>query len=224
VVAGSISSQGTPMPMKLYTSSVAPNPRRVAIFLAEKKIDVPIVEVDLAKSENLDADFVAKNPLGRVPILELDDGAYLAESMAICRYFEEIQPEPPLLGTDARDKAMVEMWNRRMEFEIMGNVTGCFRHSHPYWEGRIEQVGDYGELCRRNIEERMTWLDGELAGREYIAGDRFTVADITAVSAFDLGKIAKIRIPEELANLTKWYQRVSERPSVASTSPTRKRG
>lgn len=223
VVARSTFSQETPTLMKLYTSKLAPNPRRVAIFLAEKNIDVPIVEIDLAKSENLDADFVAKNPLGRVPVLELDDGTFLAESMAICRYFEEIQPEPPLLGTDARDKALVEMWNRRMEFEIMGNVTGCFRHSHPYWEGRIEQVADYGDLCRRNIEDRMAWLDGELAGHDYIAGDRFTVADMTAVSAFDLGKIAKIRIPEELSNLTQWYQRVAERPSVASTSPTRKR-
>ena len=208
--------------MKLYTSGVAPNPRRVAIFLAEKGIDVPVVEINLAEKENLTPDFMAKNPLARVPVLELDDGSYLPESMAICRYFEETQPEPPLMGTDARDKAEVEMWNRRMEFEVMANITGCFRHSHPYWEGRIEQVADFGDLCRRNIEERMTWLDGELAGKAYIAGDRFTVADMTAISAFDLGRIAKIRIPEELKNLTGWYQRCYERPSVADTSPMRK--
>ena len=208
--------------MKLYTSKVAPNPRRVAIFLAEKGIDVPVVEINLAEKENLAPDFMAKNPLARVPVLELDDGSYLPESMAICRYFEETQPEPPLMGTDARDKAEVEMWNRRMEFEIMANITGCFRHSHPYWEGRIEQVADFGDLCRRNIEERMAWLDGELAGKEYVAGDRFTVADMTAISAFDLGRIAKIRIPEDQHNLTGWYQRCYERPSVADTSPMRK--
>ena len=208
--------------MKLFTSSVAPNPRRVAIFLAEKGIDVPIVEINLAEKENFEPGFVEKNPLARVPVLELDDGTYLPESMAICRYFEETQPEPPLMGTDARDKAEVEMWNRRMEFEVMGNITGCFRHSHPYWEGRIEQVGDFGDLCRRNIEERMTWLDGELAEKDYIAGDRFTVADMTAISAFDLGRIAKIRIPEDCKNLTAWYQRCYERPSVAETSPMRK--
>ena len=115
--------------MKLYTSPVAPNPRRVAIFLAEKGIDVPVVDINLAEKENLTPDFMAKNPLARVPVLELDDGSYLPESMAICRYFEETQPEPRLMGTDARDKAEVEMWNRRMEFEIMANITGCFRQA-----------------------------------------------------------------------------------------------
>ena len=98
--------------MKLYTTKVAPNPKRVHIFLAEKGIDIECVEIDLGKSENLEADFVAKNPLGRVPVLELDDGSYIAESVAICRYFEEQQPEPPLFGADAKDKAVVEMWKR----------------------------------------------------------------------------------------------------------------
>jgi glutathione S-transferase len=209
--------------MKLYTSLVAPNPRRVSIFLAEKGVEVPIVEVSLPDKENFAPDFVAKNPLARVPMLEFDDGVCLAESNAICRYFEETHPEPPLMGVDARDKAMVEMWNRRMDFEVMGQISGCFRHCHPYWEGRIEQVAEYGELCRRTIGERMQWLDGELADRPFIAGERFTVADITAVCAFDLGKVAKIRIPEELANLTRWYHTVQERPSVASTSPSRKK-
>jgi glutathione S-transferase len=210
--------------MKLYTSRLAPNPRRVTIFLAEKGIEVPTVEIDLAKAENLLPEFLGRNPLGRVPVLEFDDGSYLSESVAICRYFEATHPEPALFGTGARAQAEVEMWNRRMELEVLANVTGCFRHTHPYWKERIEQVGDYGELCRRTLEERMKWLDSELAGRSYIAGERFTVADITAVTAFDLGKVAKIRIPEALANLSKWYATVSERPSVASTSPARKSG
>ena len=208
--------------MKLYTTRVAPNPRRVAIFLAEKGIDVPTVEIDLAAKENLLPEFLARNPLGRVPVLEFDDGSYLAESMAICRYFEATNPEPALFGSGARSQAEVEMWNRRMEYEILANVTGCFRHTHPYWDGRIEQVADFGDLCRRTLEERMKWLDGEVAGRTYIAGERFTVADITAISAFDLAKIVKVRIPEELSNLTQWYETVSSRPSVTSTSPSRK--
>ena len=208
--------------MKLYTSRLAPNPRRVAIFLAEKGIDIPTVEVDLAKKENLLPEFLSRNPLGRVPVLEFDDGSYLTESVAICRYFEATNPEPALFGTGARAQADVEMWNRRMEFEVLANVTGCFRHSHPYWQGRIEQVADYGDLCRRTLEERMAWLDGEIADRPFIAGERFTVADITAVTGFDLGRVAKIRIPETLTNLTAWYGRVSERPSVAATSPARK--
>lgn len=201
--------------VKLFTTSVAPNPRRVSIFLGEKGIDVPIVEIDLGKKENLDPEFVAKNPMGRVPVLELDDGSYLSESMAICRYFEEVQPEPPLFGVDAQDKANVEMWNRRMEFEILGNVSNCFRHTHAYWEGRIPQVKEFGELCRKNVEERMVWLDRELAGRAYIAGDRFTVADITAYTGFFLAKVPKIRITDAQPHLLKWFDAISQRPSVS---------
>ena len=207
--------------MKLYTTSVAPNPRRVTIFLAEKGITVPTVEVDLAKKENLLPEFLARNPLGRVPVLEFDDGKFLTESVAICRYFEATNPEPALFGTGARAQAEIEMWNRRMEFEILGNVSGCFRHTHPYWQGRIEQVADFGDLCRRTLMDRMKWLDDELANRPFIAGERFTVADITAITGFDLAKVVKIRIPEELSNLTAWYASVSARPSVVSTSPRR---
>jgi glutathione S-transferase len=210
--------------MKLWTAGVAPNPRRVSIFIAEKGIEVPTVEIDLAKNEHHDPEFVAKNPLGRVPVLVLDDGFCLAESMAICRYLEELHPEPPLFGTDARDRAIVEMWSRRMEIEILLNMTGCFRNTHPYWQGRIEQVEAYGELCRRTAYDRMKWLDGELVDREFIAGTAFTVADITAVCGFGIGRAAKIRIPEELASLTRWHQTVSERPSVASTSPSAGKG
>lgn len=209
--------------MKLWTAAVAPNPRRVAIFLAEKGIEVPTVEIDLAAGENYKPEFTAKNPMARVPVLEFDDGGYLSESMAICRYFEETQPEPPLLGRSARERAEVEMWNRRMEFEIMLNMTGCFRHTHPYWKDRIEQIEAYGELCRRNAEDRMAWLDGELAGRAHIAGEAFTVADITAICGFGIGRVAKIRIPETLANLTRWHDAVSARPSVAATAPGAKK-
>ncbi len=201
--------------MKLYTTKVAPNPRRVHIFLAEKGIEVDTVELDLGKLENLDPDFVAKNPLGRVPVLELDDGSYLAESMAICRYFEETQPEPPLFGVGAQGRAEVEMWNRRMEFEILQQISGCFRHTHPYWEGRIPQIKDFGELCRKTVLERMEWLDGELADREFVAGGDFTVADITAFTGIALGRIPKIRIAEDLTNLQRWYDAVGARPSVS---------
>lgn len=200
--------------MKLYTTKVAPNPKRVHIFLAEKGIEVDCVEIDLGNSENLNADFVAINPLGRVPVLELDDGSHIAESVAICRYFDAQQPEPPLFGTDAKDKAMVEMWNRRMESEILGNMSMCFRHTHRYWEGRIPQVNEFGELCRTNAMERMAWLEGELADREFIAGDRFTVADITAFAGFLIGRVPKIRIGEDMTNLQRWFDAVSARPST----------
>jgi len=205
--------------MKLWSAAGAPNPRRVAIYLMEKGIEVETVNIDLAAKENYAPEFVAKNPLARVPVLEFDDGAHLAESKAICRYFEETHPEPPLLGTDARNRAFVEMWDRRMESELMANMTGAFRHGHPYWKGRIEQVPAYGDICKRNAEERMAWLNGELANREYITGDAFTLADVTAICAFGIGRVARIRIPEELSHLSSWHERISARPSVIATGP-----
>ncbi|MEM7251397.1 MAG: glutathione S-transferase family protein [Pseudomonadota bacterium] len=209
--------------MKLYTSRAAPNPRRVTIFLSEKSIDIPSVEIDLAGRENYSDAFVAKNPLARVPVLELDDGTYLAESLSICRFIDSMHPAPSLFGRDDQERALVDMWNRRMESEVMGNVTACFRHTHPYWDGRITQVKDWGELCRKTLDERMVWLNNELEQKPFIAGDLFTVADITAVCAFDLGRVAKIAIPESLAALSDWYRRVGERPSVVNSNPARKK-
>ena len=205
--------------MKLWSAHVAPSPRRTVIYVMEKGIEVETVNIDLSAKENYAPDFVAKNPLARVPVLEFDDGTCLAESKAICRYFEETHPKPPLLGTDVQDRALVEMWDRRMESELMGNMTGAFRHGHPYWEGRIEQVPAYGDICRRNAEEKMAWLDGELANRQYIAGDAFTIADITAICALGIGRVAKISIPKELSHLTAWHERMSARPSVIATGP-----
>ena len=205
--------------MKLWSAAVAPNPRRVDIYLIEKGIKVETENIDLGAKANYEPAFVAKNPMARVPVLELDDGTYLAESKAICRYFEELHPEPPLLGTNTQERALIEMWDRRMESELMGNITGAFRHLHPYWDGRIEQVPAFGEICKKNAEDRMVWLDDELAERDYIAGDSFTLADITAICAFGIGRVAKIRIPEELKNLTEWNDRMSARDSVIATGP-----
>tara|TARA_B100000214_G_C23830914_1_gene564148 strand:+ start:73 stop:699 length:627 start_codon:yes stop_codon:yes gene_type:complete len=205
--------------MKLWSAAVAPNPRRVEIYLMEKGIEVETENIDLGAKANYEPEFVAMNPLARVPVLELDDGTFLAESKAICRYFEETHTEPPLLGSNAQERALIEMWDRRMESELMGNITGAFRHLHPYWDGRIEQIPAYGDICKKNAEDRMAWLDGELADRDYIAGDRFTLADITAICAFGIGRVAKIRIPEELKNLTEWNERMSARDSVIATGP-----
>ena len=200
--------------MKLYDSKLAPNPRRVRVFLAEKGIEVPTVEVDIGKAENRAPEFLARNPMGALPLLELDDGTLLAESVAICRYFEEIQPDPPLLGVDARDRALVEMWQRRMEFEVLLPIAQTFRNTHDFFKGRITQVPDYGEACRAVAEQRLEWLDGELSDREFIAGDRFTIADITALTGVDFGAVTGIRIQPEHKNLTRWYQAVSSRPSA----------
>ena len=201
--------------MKLHQSTGAPNPRRVTVFLAEKGIEIEKVEVSIAKGEHRLPAFIEKNPLARVPILELDDGRYLAETVAICRYFEGIQPGPPLFGTDNLDRAWVEMWNRRMEFEIFGNFGGWFRNLHEFFKGRIHQVPEYGEVCRDALAARMDWLDEELADREFIAGDRYTIADITAQCAFDFfGRILKRQPAPEQKNLSRWYEAVSARPSA----------
>jgi glutathione S-transferase len=200
--------------VKLYDYKLAPNPRRVRIFLAEKRIEVPTVQVDMGKGETRQPAFLAKNPMGALPVLELDDGTYLAESVAICRYFEEQNPEPPLFGTDAKDKALVEMWQRRMEIELFLAVIGCFRHTHDYFKGRITQVSEYGELCRKAAVRRLEWLDEELKNRAYITGERYTVADITALCAVDFGRASDIRIGSDQKNLARWYDAVSSRPSA----------
>jgi len=202
--------------MKLLESKTAPNPRRVRIFLAEKGVTVPDVQIDIASAENRGEAFLAKNPMAGVPVLELDDGRYLSESVAICRYFEGLHPDPPLMGVDATDAAFVEMWNRRMELELMNNITAPFRHSHEFFKGRITQVPAWGEACRADAEKRLDWLDGELADREFVAGDRYSIADITALCAIDFGRVAKIRIDPGQKNLQRWHEAVSSRPSAAA--------
>jgi len=129
--------------MKLYDSKVAPNPRRVRIFLAEKGIEVPTVQVDIGSGENRKPPYIDKNPLGGTPMLELDDGTCIAETVAICRYFEATQPNPPLMGTDARDQAVVEMWQRRMELELFRYVTGCFQNTHDFFGSSAFRVGHF---------------------------------------------------------------------------------
>ena len=194
----------------------APNPRRVRIFLAEKGLTVPMQELDLSAGETLTPAFLAKNPYAAVPVLELDDGTCLAESIAICRYFEGVQPEPPLMGRDARDAALVEMWNLRMELYLMRAVEECFRHTHEYYRTRVQQIPAYGELCRSDILKEYAGLDTRLAATPYVAGDHFTIADITALCAIDFARVVKVRIAPELRHLQRWHATVSARPSAAA--------
>ncbi|MBW2281862.1 MAG: glutathione S-transferase [Deltaproteobacteria bacterium] len=200
--------------MKLHDSAMAPNPRIVRIYLAEKGIDVPKVQVDIAKAENRQPPYLAKNPMGGVPMLELDDGTCIAETIAICRYFEEQQPEPPLFGTDAKDKAVVEMWRRRMELEVANPIMQTFRNTHEFFKGRIPQVAEWGEVMREAANKRLEWLDSVLADREWVAGERFTIADITAMVGIDFGRVSGIRIADDQKNLARWHAAASARPSA----------
>ncbi len=200
--------------MKLYDDRAAINPRRVRVFLAEKGIEVPIVETQIAKGQHQTPEFLKLNPMGRVPVLELDDGTVITESIAICRYFEHQQPEPPLFGRDPMEQIEVEMWSRRMELEIVIPIMNAFVHTHDFWKDRTDQVPAYGERARRVAQEKLTWLDGELADREFIAGDRYTVADITLQSGLVLGKNTGTPIPDGLDNVSRWWAAVSARPSA----------
>jgi glutathione S-transferase len=200
--------------MKLYDAKSAPNPRRVRVFVAEKGMTIPTVEVDLNGRENHTPAFREKNPLGGVPVLELDDGTCIAESVAICRYLEGIQPEPPLMGTDPKDRAVVEMWQRRMELEIFQPIANVFVHTHEWFKGRRPQVPEYGEACRTHVLARLRWLDEVLATRPYVAGERYTIADITALVGIDWGRVTKTRVPAECTSVLRWHELVSNRPSA----------
>jgi glutathione S-transferase len=201
--------------MKLYDAGRAPNPRRVRIFLAEKGIQVPLVPIDLGRLEHKAPAYVAVNPLQRTPALELDDGTVITESIAICRYFEELHPEPPLFGTSALERARVEMWQRRLEFGLLGTVASVFRHLHPAMaEMEVPQVAAWGETNKPKVIEFLRFLDGELAARDFVAGDRFSIADITGLVGLDFMKPAKIGLPDELANVRRWHERLSARPSA----------
>jgi glutathione S-transferase len=200
--------------MKIYNSPVAPNPRRVRIFLAEKDIKVPLEDVDIANAVNRQAEFRKKNPLAGVPVLELDDGTCIAESVAICRYFEEQKPEPPLFGVGAKERALVDMWNRRMELTMFIQIADSFRQRHEFFKGRIRQCPEYAEVQRQNAEDSLKWIDTELANRRFIAGDKFTIADITAMVGIDFGRVSKIAIQPDQKNLARWHAEVSARPSA----------
>lgn len=202
--------------MKLYDGGRAPNPRRVTVFLKEKGIEVEIVPVDMGSFGHKSPEITSKNPLQRLPVLELDDGTILCESVAICRYFEEIQPDPPLFGIDAKDRALVEMWNRRAELSFFAAVAAAFRHLHPAMrEWEVPQVPEWGEANKPKVLDFLRFLDGELANREFVAGPRYTIADITAMITFEFMKPAKITCPEELTHVWRWYKAVHARPSAA---------
>ena len=201
--------------MKLYDLPASPNARRVRIFLAEKGLEIPMVPVNMMTGENQTEDYLKKNSLGRMPLLELDDGSYISESMAICRYIEEMHPSPALMGSGALETATIEMWQRRMEFEFILPIISIFRHTADMWKDRFVQIAQVAEQERLTVSARMEWLDKELDGKQFIAGDDYTVADITAQCAFVMAKAALgIKIPEELENLSNWWATVTTRSTA----------
>jgi len=201
--------------MKLYSSPFAPNPRRVRIFLAEKGLAVPTVDVDLARLDQRSEGFSALNPFQAVPVLAFDDGVVLSESIAICRYFEEVQPDPPLFGVGALERALVEMWQRRLELGLLLHIANAFRHAHPHMaEMESPQIAELALASKPKALAAMARIDRDLGARPFIAGDRFSVADITGLVALDFARTARIAIPEELRGLRRWHADLSARPSA----------
>jgi glutathione S-transferase len=202
--------------MKIYETHTAPNPRRVRIFLAEKNITVEYVQLDLQKGENMSPLMRAKNPIGKVPVLELDDGTCISETVAICRYFEEVQAQPPLFGSNPVEKAQIEMWQRQVEFGLMMQIGMCFQHTTGYFKDRMTPIKEYGEEAGKIAQSYLKQLERRLADSEFVGGDNFSIADITTLCAIDFGRVVKIRIGEEQSNLQRWYQQINARPSASA--------
>jgi glutathione S-transferase len=203
--------------MKLYDGGRAPNPRRVRIFLAEKGIEIERQQVDLGTLEHKGAAYTAINPLQQVPALVLDDGTILTESIAICRYFEALQPEPALFGRNGREAAIIEMWNRRIEQRLLFGVAQVFRHLRPAMKPMENpQITAWGEVNKPRVMQFLNLLDSELASRVYVSSDAFSVADITGLVAIDLMKPAKLAVPDEMKHVKRWYTDITARPSAAA--------
>ena len=197
---------GAPMP--------APNPRRVRIFLAEKGIDLPETPVNMMKREHKSPEFRAKNSMGQLPTLELDDGTCISETVAICRYFEEAHPEPPLFGRSPVEKALIDQWIRRVEFAVMMPVGNFWRHAHPRTAALLTQYKDFGESNKETYRGAQKYVDRELAGREFLVGDTYSIADICLLSTVDFAEWIGLPVEDEFENLKAWRERVSARPSA----------
>lgn len=207
--------------MKFYDCKTAPSPRRVRIFMAEKGIEIPTVQIDLAAREQLGEAFKEINPDCTVPVLELDDGVYLTEVYAICQYLEECFPQPALMGSSIVERALVTMWNAKIEFQGLFALAETFRNRAKGMMGRAltgpddyEQIPALVDRGRRRFESFMARLERQLDGNRFVVGDDFTIADISAMVAMDFASWSQISIPDELENLRRWYELVAARPSA----------
>ena len=200
--------------MKIYDTKTAPTPRRVRIFLAEKGIDMDYVQVDLQAGENLSKEMRAKSPLGKIPVLELDDGTCISESDAICQYFEALQPEPALMGTTPLEKGKIAMWQRQVEFGLFMQVGMCFQHTTGYFKDRMKPVKEYGIEAGINASKFLRLLDRRLNESEFVGGDSFSIADITTVCSIDFARVIDVRISDEQTALQAWYDRMCLRDSM----------
>jgi len=204
--------------MLLYDYHAAPNPRRVRMFLAEKGVTIPTVQINLIKGQHRLADYMAKDPFVLVPLLELDNGKLLGESVSICRYIEELHPMPPLLGRDTEERAFIDMWSRRAEFELLPSIAGVFRHGTEIGKAlEPDQIAAWARASKARALRAMQIFDNVLAGRRYVAGPDFSIADITLLCSIDFGaNTGAVQMPDDLQHLKRWHGEVSARPSAAA--------
>lgn len=201
--------------MKLYTDRLAPNARRVLMFVAERGIDLKIEEVSVAGGANRTEAFLAKNPLGQVPLLELPDGECIAESMAICRYLDETSPGPSLFGADPIERARLHMWTRRVEAGVFVAAVELGHHGHPFFRDRFQQIPAFADLCRDTLSKTYSLLNDQLRGTSHVAGDAFSVADVVAFCGLELAKVWQAPPDDSLVHLARWHETVAMRPSAA---------
>ncbi len=202
---------------RLYDDPPAPNPRRVRIFLAEKGVEIPKVRVSILKGEHRAPEFLAKNPMHQIPVLELPDGAILTETVAICRYVESLVPEPNLFGRDAREIGFVDMWQRRVELTLFQQIGHVWRHIAKFTERLPGRNAAWGHENAERVQSSLRFFDRELAGRPFVAGERFTLPDVTLLCAIDFARtLVGIDIPQSLNSLWRWHADVSARPSAAA--------
>jgi len=201
--------------VRLYIERLAPNARRVRVFLAEKGVEPELVEVDMASGEHKSAAFLAKNPLGQVPVLELDDGLCIAESISICRYLDETCSGPRLFGATPRERAVVDMWLRRVELRLFSAAVEYGHHSHPYFADTFEQNAAFAAHHQDLVVDSFALLDRALESRPFVAGEEISIADVTAYTGVELAKFFGIAVLPERRHVRTWSERMGERPSSA---------
>ena len=194
----------------------APNPRRVRIFAAEKGIALPTRDLSIPAREHKSEDFLALNPRGQTPALQLDDGTVITESVAICRYLDVLHPQPPLFGVSAVEQATVEMWCRRVEMILMPPVGAVWVHTHKFTSALPGRNAEWGEANRPRVFDAMRYFDGVLGVRAFLASDGYSIADILLLTTLDFAGFVGMAMSEDLTNLQQWHARVSARPSAAA--------
>jgi glutathione S-transferase len=200
--------------MKLYDFAGAPNPKKVRVYLAEKGITVPTEQVNIVTGENRTPEFLKKNPLGGLPVLEFDDGSYLTESLAIMEYFEDLHPSPPMIGTSPLERGRVRELERIADLGVLLRVATIFQNTHPFMASRLKQSADTADNARNQLATFLKVIDGRIGTHPFVAGEKPSIADCTLLAALDFAEFAQVQIDPGCANVARWYSGFKRRSSA----------